>query len=125
MTMKILKQLVFLALVLFLAGETGYATTLVEQKEISVSRALAGQVLVKGTDEPADGVTVELRSSDWKTVLTSTKTDAKGHFSLQPPKTGKLFYIRMSAPGMDIYELRVRVNKHSAQELTVHLSVAT
>jgi Carboxypeptidase regulatory-like domain len=125
MTMRILKQLGFLALVLFLAGQTGYATTLVVQKEISVSRALAGQVLVKGTDEPADGVTVELRSSDWKNVLASTKTDAKGHFSLEAPKRGKLFYIRVSAPGMDIYELRVRINKHSAQELTIHLSVAT
>ena len=123
--MRILKQLVFLALVLFLAGQSGYATTLVVQKEISVSRALAGQVLVKGTDEPADRVTVELRSSDWKNVLASTKTDAKGHFSLEPPKRGKLFYIRVSAPGMDIYELRVRIKKQAAQELTIRLSVAT
>lgn len=123
--MRILKQLVFLTLVLLLAGQTGYATTLVVQKEISVSRALAGQVLVKGTDEPADGVTVELRSSDWKTVLASTKTDAKGHFSLEPPKSGKLFYIRVSAPGMDIYQLRVRIKKQVAQELTIRLSVAT
>ncbi len=123
--MRILKQLVFLALVLFLAGQTGHATTLVVQEKISVSHALAGQVLVKGTDEPADGVTVELRSSDWKNVLASTKTDAKGHFFLEAPKSGKLFYIRVSAPGMDIYELRVRINKHSAQELTIHLSVAT
>ncbi len=123
--MRILKQLVFLALVFFLAGQTGYATTLVVQREISVSRALAGQVLVKGTDEPADGVTVELRSSDWKTVLASTKTDANGHFSLEPPKGGTLFYIRVSGPGMDIYELRVRINKHSAKELTIHLGVAT
>jgi hypothetical protein len=125
MTMRILKQLVFLTLVLFLAGQTGYATTLVVQKEISVSRALAGQVLVKGTDEPADGVTVELRSSDWKTVLASTKTDAKGHFSLEPPKSGKLFNIRVSAPGMDIYQLRVRIKKQATQELAIRLSVAT
>jgi hypothetical protein len=90
-----------------------------------VSRALTGQVLVKGTDELADGVTVELRSSDWKDVLASTQTDAKGHFSLETPKTGRLFYIRVSAPGMDIYELRVRINKHSTQELTIRLSVAT
>ena len=123
--MRIFKQLGFLALVLFLTVQTWYATTLVVQKEISVSRALAGQVLVKGTDEPANRVTVELRSSDWRNVLASTKTDAKGHFSLEPPNTGKLFYIRVSAPGMDIYELRVRINKHSAQELTIHLSVAT
>jgi hypothetical protein len=125
MTIRILKQLGFLALILFLAAQTGYATALVVQKEISVSRALAGQVLVKGTDEPADGVTVELRSSDWKSVLASTKTDAKGRFSLEPPKTGKLFYIRVSGPGMDIYQLRVRIDKHSTHELAIHLSVAT
>jgi 5-hydroxyisourate hydrolase-like protein (transthyretin family) len=125
MTMRILKQLVFLVLVLFLAGQTGHATTLVVQKKISVSRALAGHVLVRGTDEPANGVTVELCSSDWKTVLTSTKTDEKGHFLLEQPATGKLFYIRVSAPGMDIYELRVRIDKHAAQELIIHLSVAT
>src|ERR1700740_974276 len=111
MTMRILKQLVFLALVLFLAGQTGHATTLVVQKEISVSRALAGQVLVKGTDEPADGVTVELRSSDWKNVLASTKTDSKGHFSVEPPKRGKLFHIRVSAPGK---RCEKRLNTQSA-----------
>jgi len=100
------------------------ATELVTQKEISVSRALAGHVLVWGT-EPASGVTVEVCSSDWKTVITSTKTDEKGHFSLERPATGKLFYIRVSAPGMNIYELRVRIDKHATQELTIHLSVAT
>ncbi len=123
--MRIPKQLVLLVLVLFLTGQTGYATELVVQKKISVSRALAGRVLIKGMDEPADGVTVELRSSDWKNVLVSTKTDAKGHFCLEPAKSGKLFYIRVSAPGMNIYELRVRIDKHAAQELTIHLSVAT
>jgi hypothetical protein len=114
-----------LALVLLLAVGTGYPTVRVTQETISVSRALAGHVLVRGTDETASGVTVELCSSDWKTVTASTKTDEKGHFSLEPHANGKLFYIRVSAPGMDIYELRVRINKHSAQELTIHLSVAT
>jgi 5-hydroxyisourate hydrolase-like protein (transthyretin family) len=114
-----------LALVLLLAVGTGYSTERVMQKKISVSRALAGHVLVRGTDEPESGVTVELCSSDWKTVITSTKTDEKGHFSLERPATGKLFYIRVSAPGMDIYELRVRIDKHATQELTIHLSVAT
>ena len=97
----------------------------VVQKQISVSRALAGHVLVRGTDEPARGVTVELCTSDWKNVLASTKTDEQGHFSLEQPATGKLFYIRVSAPGMDIYQLRVRINKHATPELAIHLSVAT
>jgi 5-hydroxyisourate hydrolase-like protein (transthyretin family) len=114
-----------LTLVLFLAAETGYSTTRVMQEKISVSRALAGHVLVRGTDEPARGVTVELCSPDWQTVLASTKTDERGHFSLEKPAEGKLSYVRVSGPGMDIYELRVRINKHAAQELTIHLSIAT
>ena len=123
--MRIPKQLVPLALVLLLAVQTGRTTMLVVQKEISVSRALAGHVLVRGTDEPANRVTVELCSTDWQTVLASTKTDEKGYFSLEQPATGKVFYIRVSAPGMDIYELRVRIKKQAAQELTIRLNVAT
>lgn len=113
-----------LALVLLLAVGTGYSTERVMQKKISVSRALAGHVLVWGT-EPVSGVTVELCSSDWKTVIMSTKTDEKGYFSLERPATGRLFYIRVSAPGMDIYELRVRIDKQANRELSIHLSVAT
>ena len=124
-TMRIPKRLALLTLVVFLAVSTGHSTMRVVQKEISISRVLAGHVLVQGTDEPADGVTVELCSSDWKTVLVSTKTDEKGHFSLEQPATGKLFHIRVSATGMDIYELRVRLRKQAAQELTIRLSVAT
>jgi 5-hydroxyisourate hydrolase-like protein (transthyretin family) len=125
MITRILHRLAPLALVLLFALGTGHSTMRVMQKKVSVSRALAGHVLVLGTDEPAGGVTVELCSSDWKNVLASTKTDEKGHFSLEQSATGKLFYIRVSAPGMDIYELRVRINKHATQELTIHLSIAT
>lgn len=125
MTMKTAYKSALLVAVLVFAVGIVRATELVTQKEISVSRALAGHVLVWGTDEPLDGATVELCSADWKTVFKSTKTDGKGHFSLEPLKTGKLFYIRVSAPGMNIYELRVRISKHSAQELTIHISVAT
>ena len=123
--MRISKQPLVLGLVLFLVVRTGHATMRVVQEEISVSSVLAGHVFVRGTDEPANGVTVELCSSDWKTVLRSTSTDEKGHFSLEQPATGKLFYLRVSAPGMDIYELRVRIKQHTAQDLTILLSVAS
>jgi|SRR5208282_1399917 5-hydroxyisourate hydrolase-like protein (transthyretin family) len=125
MSMKILRQFAFAVSILFLSVGTGNATMRVVQKEISVSRELAGHVLVKGTDAPAGSVLVELCSSDWKTVIASTKTDEKGHFSLEKPASGRLFYVRMSAPGMDIYELRVRIDKHAANDLTIRLSVAT
>jgi hypothetical protein len=63
----------------------------VVKKQISVSRTLAGHAEVGGTKVPANGVTVELCSSNWKTVLDSTKTDEKGYFSLEKSATGKLF----------------------------------
>ncbi len=119
------RSLTVFILVLFLALGTGHSTELVIQKEVTTSSALAGRVLVPLTDKPVDGATVQLLSSDWKTVLASTTTDVKGHFSLEQPKKGKLFYIRVSAPGMDIYELRVRIKKHATQELTIRLTVAT
>lgn len=122
-TKRIPHRFVKLVLVLLLALGTGYSTDLVIQNKVSVSRALAGHVLVLGTDEPASGVTVELCSADWRTVIRPTKTDEKGHFSLERAATGKLFCIRASAPGMDIYELRVRVDKHATQELTIRLEV--
>jgi hypothetical protein len=125
MTVTISKLVVPLTLIPFLAVQAGHASMDVVQKEISVSRALAGRILVQRTDAPANGATVELCSPDWKTVLTSTKADEMGYFSLERPAKGKVFYIRVSAPGMDIYELRVRINKRATEELRIHLSVAT
>ena len=122
--MKSLGRSVLLGCALTLAASIGHSTQLVVQKEISVSRALAGHALVWGT-KPAPGVTVELCNSDWKSVLTSTKTDENGHFSLEKPPTGRLFSIRLSAPGMDPYQLRVRIRLRAAPELTIRLSVAT
>ena len=123
--MKTPKRLLTLGLVLFLSVGAGYSTMTVVQTQISVSRMLAGHAEVGGKNVPANGVTVELCSSDWNTVLASTKTDEKGYFSLEKPPTGKLFYIRLSAPGLDIYQLRVRIEKHATPELTIHLSNAT
>jgi len=114
-----------LAVVIIFRAACASATQLVVQKEVALSWALAGLVTVQGTGEAAGGATVELCSSGWQRVIASTKTDGKGHFSLdRVGKTG-LFYLRFSAPGMDIYELRVRIDKHATRELKVHLSVAT
>ena len=125
MIMKNPKRLLTLGLVLFLAVGTGHSTMTVVQKQISVSRKLAGHAEIGGTNVPANGVTVELCSSNWETVLASTKTDERGYFSLEKSATGKLFYIRLSGPGLDIYQLRVRIEKHATPELTTHLSSAT
>jgi hypothetical protein len=99
-------------------------TAIIMRQGVVVSRALSGHVNVGITKVPAKGVTVELCSSDWQMVLASTKTDDHGYFSLKKP-AGKLFYIRLSSPGINPFQLRVRIKKHASRDLTIHLSVAT
>jgi len=103
---------------------SAHATELVLQKWVSVSRSLDGQVLVLGSEEPFSSATVELCSPGWKEVIASSNTDKKGHFALHREAKSKLFCLRVSAPGMNIYQLRVRIDKQARQELKIHLSVA-
>lgn len=114
----------FLFGIIFVAPSAD-ATELVIQKWVSVSCSLTGQVIVPGTEEPARGVTVELCNAGWKEVLASTKTDSEGRFSLEQVRKSKLIYLRVRAPGMDICQLRVRIDKRAAAELHIYLSVAT
>jgi hypothetical protein len=102
-----------------------HATELVMQGWVSLSRSLDGQVLVFGTNEPFSGATVELCSPGWKKVIATAKTDDRGHFSFEQDARSKLFYLRVSAAGMNIYQLRVRIDEHAGRGLNIHLSVAT
>jgi hypothetical protein len=99
--MKALRRSVLLGFILAIAVNLGHSTELVIQQEPSLSRTLAGHAFVWGSNEPLSGVSVELCNSDWKAVLSTTKTDKNGYFSLEKPVTGRLFYIRLSAPGMN------------------------
>jgi hypothetical protein len=120
------QTLPLLIVVLFtLAAWSGQAqTTIVTQDGVIISRSLSGHVNVGLERTAAKGITVELCGSDWKTVLASTKTDNNGYFSFEKPP-GKLFYMRLSSPGLNPLHLRVRVNKRAAHDLTLHLSIAT
>lgn len=119
-------KLRFLFGAVFFAAAVGHAQTAVTMQEgVVVSRALAGHADIGITKVPAAGITVELRSPDWQTVLASTKTDKNGYFALEEPKSGELFNVRLSAPGVNPYQLRVRVKRHEERELTIHLSNAT
>ena len=97
--------------------------TIVQKAEV-VSRSLSGHVNIGLEKDVADGVTVELCSPDWKRVLASTKTDASGYFSLEGAR-GHLFYLRFSSPGVNPFLVKVRISKHGARELSIHLSIAT
>ena len=102
----------------------GYET--VQQASISITSKLTGHVVVGIELEPLAGARVEICSSGWKQVLKSSQTDRNGDFLFDDPAAnGKLFYVRVSAPGCDPYQLRVRVNKHAKSKLVIHLVIAT
>jgi hypothetical protein len=126
MTKTVTITLLSFVLAIFLAvGLARAQSTVIVQEKVSVSRTLTGHADIGLDKLPADGITVELCSSDWQTVLASTKTDKGGHFAFEKPKSSELFYVRLSAPGVNPYQLRVRIKRHGAKKLTIHLSNAT
>jgi len=65
-------------------------TKRVMREGVQVSRSLSGHVNVGLEKSPAKGITVEIRSTDWKMVLASTVTDDNDYFSFGE-RPGKLF----------------------------------
>lgn len=122
------KHMIAFWIALFLsAGATtsshGQVSVIVQQN-ISVSRVLAGHVDIGIAKVPAEGISVEARRPDG-TPLGVTKTDATGFFRLDPPSASGLIHVRLSAPGVNPYELRVKITRHGSAELRIHMSNAT
>ncbi len=111
-------------LVFWFGGAAEGQTQLVVQEGVLVSCSLSGHVSIGLEKVVGKGVTVELCSADWKKVLASTKTDETGYFSLAKPP-GKLFHLRFSSSGVNPLQVKVRLSKHAAQYLSIHLSIAT
>jgi HSP20 family molecular chaperone IbpA len=72
--------------------------------------------------ETAEKITVEVRSSEKGMALAYAKTDAQGYFHVDIPKSGGMFYLRLSAPGVNPYQLRVRIKKNGPPELQSKLT---
>jgi len=111
-------------LVFWFAALAQGQTQVVVQKGVLLSRSLSGHVNIGLEKVVGKGVMVELCSPDWKKVLASTKTDDNGYFSLEKPP-GNLFHLRFSSPGVNPLRVKVRLSKHTAQALSIHLSIAT
>ena len=92
----------------------------VEHPGVTVTRSLSGHVYFGDPQVPASGAHVELCSDDWKTILDSTTTDSNGAFSLTE-RPGKLFFIRISAHGVNQNLIRVRVSKRAKHDLMIYL----
>ncbi len=114
-----------LAILLFWPVWSAQAQTqLVVREGVIVSQSLSGHVNIGLERAAGKGVTVELCSADWKTVLASARTDDKGYFSLEKP-VGKLFHLRFSSTGVNPLLVQVRISKNAGHDLSIHLSIAT
>jgi hypothetical protein len=123
--MKKQKWLICFLLLSFCAPRWAEAqTTLIVQKRAIVSLSLSGHVKIGLEKVVGRGVLVELCSPDWITVSASTKTDDNGYFSLEHPP-GYLFYLRFSSPGVNPFQVKVRISKHAAHDLSIYLNIAT
>lgn len=56
---------------------------------------------------PIPAALIEEYSWDWQTVLASTRTDCYGRFLLVPGAPVRVHYLRVSALGFDILQVRV------------------
>jgi hypothetical protein len=62
---------------------------------------------------------------DPKHVMSSTKTDANGHFSFARAKKAKAHYLHLSLDGFDPMEVVVKVSRFARSEPRIKMRVAT
>lgn len=87
------------------------------------AQKLAG--IVRAAGQPIQNVHVEEGDEGWKNVLTSTKTDADGHFRLTPVGKGPMHYLRIYAPNFNVSEYPVKLSRFARAELQLAIHVGT
>jgi hypothetical protein len=64
-------------------------------------------IVVDGEGLPIPAALIEEYSWDWQNVLASTRTNRDGRFLLVPGAPVRIHYLRVSALGFDILQVRV------------------
>jgi hypothetical protein len=102
----------------------GVETVVIEN--VQFSKTLGG-VVVDPTDSPLAAVEVIEVSSDWQTVVRSTRTDATGRWSLPPVPKQRVYYLRFITKECCFNEVQCRLtlNRRKGKELRIHLPLST
>ena len=96
----------------------------IEIEKVQLATSLAA-VVTDITGSPMPGVLVEEFSSDWKQSLRSTKTDAKGGFTLVSVKGRDVYYLQLRMNGFDPLRVRVKIDPKQGKNLRLKLKIAT
>jgi len=110
-----------------LAGLPGPAAAqyaIVEIEKVQIVKSLSG-VVSDTSGAPIPGATVAEVSSDLKTVIRSTVTDANGVFTLPPLHKGKVHHLTVSMKNFNPLVVHVKVSRWSSKLLDLKLHVAT
>ena len=97
---------------------------IIEIEKVQLATSLSAAV-TDITGSPMPDVLVEEFSSDWKQSLRSTKTDAKGRFTLAPVKGRDVYYLQLRMDGFDPLRVRVKIDPQQGKNLRLKLQIAT
>jgi hypothetical protein len=90
-----------------------YAAKQIVELRLQTVKALTGIVLYPNGDLVKGAKVAEL-TSDWKTELRETRTDAEGRFSLAPVKGRKVYYLQVTVPdvaGVNPSRVPAKINR--------------
>jgi Carboxypeptidase regulatory-like domain len=120
MKRRVLLPLLFV----FLCASYSFAQMeIIEVETPKPSKAVAG-VVTGPTGAELEGVVVEERSGDWKTVIRSTTTDRTGRFRFASKSNQATYYLQFSFPGFNWLRIKVQLDKHGQRQIAVELPIA-
>jgi len=91
----------------------------VEYDWVFKSQSLSGTIRIGGSGDSLKGALVEEMTPNRKTVVSSTKTDEKGHFSIPSQASKNIHYLRLSFYGCHTTYVKVRITRWTRKkELT-------
>ena len=91
----------------------------VQYDRIFKSQSLSGTIRISATNDSLNGVLIEEMTTDWKDVVSSARTDEKGHFSIPNQAREGIHYLRLSFYGCHTTYVKVRITRWTrTKELT-------
>lgn len=99
--------------------------TIFVQERILSARSLEGYAYIGIDGLPAEGITVTVCSPDWIEPMETVRTGPSGYFRFETGHKDGLYYLKLSAPGVNTYQLRVRLNHRKKSLIKIALSNAT
>lgn len=76
-------------------------------------------------EKPVANVHVQVCAPDWKNCGETATTNPNGEFSIPSLTAKRLYYLRLSAPGFNPLEVKIRTSRFGKDNLVLHMYVAT